>query len=181
MIRITEDEKMSSNKKLKDNSNKLQLAKKYLSMALKILEEQDEDNALFYSEWVNIQAELKYIKQIDPNLYIINNCIYWAFLGSNIGSEQELHRPVLIVQTSKNSPICSVIPLTLERLNDGYWYHIDLDNGTSTALVEHLRVISKKRIDKPLRHSGKIESITENDRNRINNELRRLYTLKPLK
>lgn len=81
MIRITEDEKMSSNKKLKDNSNKLQLAKKYLSMALKILEEQDEDNALFYS----------------------------------------------------------------------------------------------------LRHSGKIESITENDRNRINNELRRLYTLKPLK
>lgn len=171
---------MNNNKKLKDDEKKLKQANGYLNETLKILEEQEFDTALLYSEWTNIKADLKYNKLIDSNLHIINNCIYWAYLGSNVGSEQDLHRPVLIIQTSKNSPICTIIPLTLERLNDGYWYHIDLENGISTALVEHLRVISKLRIDKPMRIKGEIVSITKEDWGKINSELRRLYTLKPL-
>ena len=167
--------------KLKDDKNKIKEASNNFNDTLKILENQDLDNSLYFSEWTKTKADIKYNKDIDRSMYILNNCIYWAYLGSNIGSEQELHRPVLIVQTSKDSPICSVIPLTLERLDDGYWYHVDLENGVSTALVEHLRVISKKRIDKPMRISGKIDSITENDWKNINNQLKRMYVLRPLK
>ena len=167
--------------KLKDDKNKIKEASNNFNDTLNILENQDLDNSLYFSEWTKTKADIKYNKDIDRSMYILNNCIYWAYLGSNIGSEQELHRPVLIVQTSKDLPICSVIPLTLERLDDGYWYHVDLENGVSTALVEHLRVISKKRIDKPMRISGKIDSITENDWKNINNQLKRMYVLRPLK
>ena len=139
------------NIKLVDDKEKLKQVNINMTQTVKILEEQKSEDALFYSEWTNMKADIKFNKEIDTNLYISGNLIYWAYLGSNIGSEQDLHRPVLVVQTSKYSPICSIIPLTLERLNDGYWYHVDLENGVSTALVEHIRVISKKRIDKPMR------------------------------
>lgn len=167
--------------KLKDDNTQLNCAKKYMDDSLLILQEQELDDALYYAEWVKVKADIQYNKNIDKTMYVISNCIYWAFLGSNIGSEQNLHRPVLIIQSTQNSPVCSIIPLTLERLNDGYWYHVDLENTDSTALVEHLRVISKKRLDKPMRIGGTIISITKRDWNKINDQLSRLYTLKPLR
>ena len=167
--------------KLKSDQDLLTKAKDTLNNLMDLLIEQDAENAHHFIEWLKTKAELRYGSEKQHSFYILNNCIYWAHLGQNIGSEQDKHRPVLIVRTESKSTICTIIPLTDERLNDGYWYHIDLENLNSTALVEQLRVISKRRIDKPMRASGKIVSISEKDWGSINNELMRLYTLKPYK
>ena len=167
--------------KLKDDPQMIVKVKQIFEDVLASLMEQDVENTTEYIEWLKRKTELRYGPEIQHSFFILNNCIYWANLGQNIGSEQDKHRPVLIVRTESKSTVCVVIPLTEERLNDGFWYHIDLEKLNSTALVEQLRVISKRRIDKPKRASGKIVSITENDWLSINNELKRLYTLKLLK
>lgn len=111
--------------------------------------------------------------------YIFNNFIYWTNLGNHpYGHEQGLNRPCLVVRTTKESPVCTVIPLTKERLNDNIPYHIDLSNGKSTALVEQIRTIDKKRIYSRLFLNKKHATINEEDRNKINEQLHNLYTLK---
>lgn len=141
----------------------------------------NNEDSLEFAKWTNKKAKLRFNEETTKNFYIMNNCIYWADLGRNIGSEQDKHRPVLVVRSERNAEVCSIIPLTEERLNDGYWYHIDLEEMSSTALVEQLRVISKRRIDSALRKSGKICSITEVDWKKINEQLQIRYTLKPLR
>ena len=112
---------------------------------------------------------------------IYNNFIYWCTLGINIGSEQNKLRPVLILRTSKNSTICTVLPLTTKRLKDGFWFHIDLEEVDSTVLVEQLKVVSKIRITDPYRKKGNLVAISPNDWNKINSQLESLYRLRPLK
>ena len=51
-----------------------------------------------------------------------------------------------MLKTSKNSPICTILPLTTKRLEDVFWFHIDLEEVNSTVLVEQLKVVSKIRI-----------------------------------
>lgn len=103
------------------------------------------------------------------------------FLGINIGSEQNKLRPVLILKTSKNSPISTVLPLTTKRLQDDFWFHIDLEELDSTVLVEQLKVVSKIRITNPYRKKGNLVTISPNDWNKINSQLESLYRLRPLK
>lgn len=110
---------------------------------------------------------MKFKKDI-PNFPITSNYIYWCNLGINIGSEQNKIRPVLVVKTKRNSPICTILPLTSERMNDTRWYHIDLENHNSTVLVEQLKNISKLRIISLHRTKGKLTKITLNDWNNIN-------------
>ena len=137
------------------------------------------DEIQAYSDWVSKKCELKF----NPTLKrfpIIHNCIYWCFLGCNIGSEEGKHRPVLVTRTYLNSPTVAIIPLTSQRLNDNKQYHIDLEAENSTALVEQMRIIDISRIDKPMRRNGLIVSITENDRNLINVQIKREYLLAPI-
>ena len=134
-----------------------------------------------YTDWLETKTKLTFGMNPDKNFAIVNNSIYWAHLGYNIGSEEGKHRPVLVTRTSLKSPICTVIPLTTQRLNDGYWYHIDLESMNSTALVEQMRIIDKRRIDRPKRKNGKILSISEKDWNSINSQIISVYELKPLK
>ncbi|MBR6641492.1 MAG: type II toxin-antitoxin system PemK/MazF family toxin, partial [Clostridia bacterium] len=77
----------------------------------------DNSEAEEFAEWTNEKATLKFNTNL-PKFHITNNYIYWCNLGNNIGSEQNKIRPVLVVKTSKNSPICTVLPLTTERLKD---------------------------------------------------------------
>ncbi|MCI8761165.1 MAG: type II toxin-antitoxin system PemK/MazF family toxin [Clostridia bacterium] len=85
------------------------------------------------------------------------------------------------LRTSKNSPICTVIPLTTKRLQDGFWFHIDLEEVDSTVLTEQLKVVSKIRITDPYRKKGKLVVITKDDWNQINLQLESLYRLRPIK
>ena len=144
-----------------------------------ILEKQSDIEGSSFSEWTKEKAKFRYQTAL-PNFPIYNNFIYWCDFGLNIGSEQNKLRPVIIVRTENKSSICTVIPLTSERINDKLWYHIDLENENSTALVEQLRVISKIRIVNPYRKKGKLIAITKKDWESINSELKRLYQLREL-
>ncbi|MCL2223936.1 MAG: type II toxin-antitoxin system PemK/MazF family toxin [Defluviitaleaceae bacterium] len=134
-----------------------------------------------YTKWLDTKAQLTFGRNAAKNFSIINNCIYWAHLGYNIGSEEGKHRPVLVTRTSFKSPICTIIPLTTQRLNDGYWYHVDLEKMDSTALVEQMRIIDKRRIDRPKRKNGKVLTISQKDWTSINAQIIAVYELKPLK
>lgn len=115
------------------------------------------------------------------HFHILNNFIYWTRLDNPpFGHEQGLNRPCLVMHSTKEAGTCIVIPLTLERLNDNIPYHIDLDNGKSTALLEHIKSIDKRRIYAKLYMKKKHATITENDRNRINTQMSMMYQLKPL-
>ncbi len=138
------------------------------------------DDAIQFSEWTKEKANLRY-NGVLPKFPIYNNFIYWCNLGINIGSEQNKLRPVLIVRTFKNSPICTILPLTTKRLNDQFWFHIDLEEVDSTVLVEQLKVVSKLRVIDPYRKKGQLVTISQNDWDKINPQLENLYRLRPLK
>lgn len=140
----------------------------------------NNSDAIEFSDWTKEKINLRYKREL-PQFPIYNNFIYWCNLGINIGSEQNKLRPVLILKTSKNSPICSVLPLTSKRLQDKFWFHIDLKEIDSTVLVEQLKVVSKIRITTPYRRKGKLVTISKNDWNNINLQLENLYRLRPLK
>ena len=138
----------------------------------------DYDDLHEFMEWTRKKSELKFDTSNSVKSFpIIPNCIYWAYMGCNVGSEEGKHRPVLITRTYKNSPICTAIPLTTQRLNDEYWYHIDLEHYDSTVLCEQMRIIDITRIDKPYRIKGKIISISKKDWESISKEVNWLYKL----
>jgi len=153
--------------------------KKQLLDTETLLYKMDNNTALEYATWTRNKAEIKFQKNF-PSFPITSNYIYWCNLGINIGSEQNKIRPVLIVKTKINSPICTVLPLTSEHSNDTRWYHIDLEKQSSTVLIEQLKNISKLRIISPQRIKGKLNRITANDWIKINSALQKYYQLTPL-
>lgn len=132
-----------------------------------------------FMDWMKTKSELKFNPTSKP-FPIIPNCIYWAFMGCNIGSEEGKHRPVLVTRTYPNSTTIAILPLTTQRLNDGKQYHVDLEQQNSTVLVEQMRVIDIARIDKPMRKNGSIVSITEKDWKTIDFQIKREYLITPL-
>lgn len=145
-----------------------------------LLKNINNSDAIHFSEWTKEKANLRYNGKL-PKFPIYNNFIYWCNLGINIGSEQNKLRPVLILKTSKNSPICTILPLTTKRSEDNFWFHIDLEEIDSTVLVKQLKVVSKIRITEPYRKKGKLVTISQNDWDKINSQLESLYRLRPLK
>lgn len=142
----------------------------------KILKDVDPELALEYLIWMKEKSKMKFKKEI-PAFHITNNYIYWCNLGMNVGSEQNKIRPVLIVKTKKESSICTILPLTSERMKDTRWYHIDLENQNSTVLIEQLRNVSKLRMISPYRIKGKLLKITKNDWKEINDAMKSYYTM----
>ena len=61
------------------------------------------------------------------NFYIFNNFIYWTNLGNRpFGHEQGLNRPCLVIRTTKESEICTIIPLKKMLTNKKiYVYNIN--------------------------------------------------------
>lgn len=153
---------------------------KQFNEAIDILRSVDEGSAVEYAIWTKDKAEIKFNKDI-PSFPITSNYIYWCNLGVNVGSEQNKIRPVLVIKTKRNSPICTILPLTSERMKDTRWYHIDLEDHNSTVLVEQLKNISKLRIIKLYRLKGKLTKITLNDWNNINIALTKYYTMTKLR
>ena len=132
-----------------------------------------------FMQWTKVKSELKF-NSAKPTFPIFYNCIYWAYMGCNVGSEEGKHRPVLITRTYANSPICVVIPLTTQRLNDKHQFHVDLEKEDSTALCEQMRIIDILRIEKPLYKNGSIVTITEKDWTKIDFQVKRQYLMSKL-
>ena len=145
-----------------------------------LLNDINSTDAIEFSKWTKKKANLRYNGKL-PKFPLYNNFIYWCNLGINVGSEQNKLRPVLVLRTSKNSPICTILPLTTKRLNDQFWFHIDLEKIDSSVLVEQLKVVSKLRITTPYRKRGKLVTISQNDWENINSQLENLYRLRSLK
>jgi len=141
-----------------------------------ILYEQIEE----FLRWTTTKSKMIFTPRLGKTFPILSNCIYWADLGINVGSEQNKYRPVLVTRSYVNSPICTIIPLTTQHLNDNYTYHIDLEEINSTVLVEQMRVIDKIRIDKPMYKKQKFAKITYNDWQVINRQIEVNYLLQPL-
>lgn len=152
-------------------------------------EEDENEEALKYVEWIKTKAELRYgsiekdtgrlIKKETPSFQVIFGGIYWGYLGRNIGDEINKHRPLLVIRSEPKSNLCTVIPLSSKRMNDGLWYHIDLENRDNTAIVEQIQVISKNRLEKPVREKGQIVRVLDGDLIKIIKEVRRYYTSPP--
>lgn len=87
---------------------------KQFNETIDILSGIDESSAIEYATWTKDKAKIKFKKDI-PSFPITSNYIYWCNLGINIGSEQNKIRPVLVVKTKRNSPICTILPLTSEE------------------------------------------------------------------
>lgn len=154
--------------------------KNQLNETAEILSTVDKNLGIEYAQWTKNKAIIKFNKKI-PTFPITNNYIYWCNLGINIGSEQNKIRPIIVTKTKKESKVCTIIPLTSERMNDTRWYHIDLENQNSTALIEQLRNISKLRILNPFRLKGKLVKISQKDWDNINQALIDYYSLTNLK
>ena len=137
------------------------------------------NNPIEFAEWTYEKAKINFNTTF-PNFPIYNNFIYWCNLGINIGSEQNKIRPTLILRSFKQSPICTILPLTSKRLQDKFQFHIDLENLNSTVLIEQIRVVSKLRFLNPYRLKGKLITISQNDWDKINIQLENLYRLRPL-
>ena len=154
--------------------------KNQLNETAEILSTVDKNLGTEYAQWTKNKAIIKFNKKI-PTFPITNNYIYWCNLGINIGSEQNKIRPIIVTKTKKESKVCTIIPLTSERMNDTRWYHIDLEAQNSTALIEQLRNISKLRILNPFRLKGKLVKISQKDWDNINQALIDYYSLTNLK
>ncbi|MBE3569407.1 MAG: type II toxin-antitoxin system PemK/MazF family toxin [Bacillales bacterium] len=143
------------------------------------------EEALRFVEWLKKKTELRYGSVIEEGKYeetkdvldfpVIYSGIYWAYLGRNIGDEMNKHRPVLVLRAAKKSNVCTVVPLTKERLKDDFWYHVDLEEYNNTAVVEQLRVISKRRLEKPMRINGKIATASKEDLKNIYEQIKNYY------
>ncbi|MBR0427448.1 MAG: type II toxin-antitoxin system PemK/MazF family toxin [Clostridia bacterium] len=178
-IQIIEDNKEEKQKEnQKEKEAPVNIIRQQLDETEKILENVENENAYEYVTWTKDKAELKFYGNF-PNFHITNNFIYWCNLGINIGSEQNKIRPAIIIRTQANSPICTILPLTSGRLNDDKWYHIDLEQKNSTAMIEQVRNISKLRVLNPLRANGLLSRITPNDFYNINDALGNYYKLQP--
>lgn len=151
-----------------------------LHLAENILNNTNTKEALDYAIWTKDKAQIKFSNDI-PKFPITTGFIYWCNLGINIGSEQNKIRPVIIIKNSKSSGICTVLPLTSERIDDSRWYHIDLENIDSTVLIEQLRNVSKLRLISPFRAKGKLIKVTMNDWHKLNLCLQKYYSLGALK
>ena len=57
----------------------------------------DYDDLQIYLDWTKTKSELKFNPQ-PKSFPILYNCVYWAFMGCNVGSEEGKHRPVLITK-----------------------------------------------------------------------------------
>lgn len=130
-------------------------------------------------EWQCKKFELIF-NTTPPKFKIYYNCVYWVYLGYNVGSEQNKLRPAIVTRYLKNANLCTIIPITSKRRGDKFPYHIDLECMPCVALVEQMRVVDIRRISNPERVKGRTLSITPNDWKAIQAQIISLYSLKSL-
>ncbi|WP_270406177.1 type II toxin-antitoxin system PemK/MazF family toxin [Paenibacillus timonensis] len=142
-----------------------------------ILEGKDEEKVANFLTWAVKKAGLGFGEDTEKfGFPIFRKGIYWAEYGENIGSEENKHRPVAFLWTSRESPIAIVVPLTTQRLADDYFFHVDLEHFNNTALVEQIRTISLRRITGPLRRKGRVASLSDKDVSKIDEAVKKLLT-----
>jgi len=120
-----------------------------------------------------------YIKK--TNVY--ENGIYWASLGTNVGSELNKNRPVLVWKkrcSGKDEANYSyiVIPITTKHKNKKYYMNVPIDiNGLECHLrIEDMRRINIRRFTRPILDNGKnLIFISADKRKEIQDAIQKFY------
>lgn len=88
--------------------------------------------------------------------------IWWCYLGINVGSEQngtgnDFDRPVLIFK-KLNTETFVALPLSSKGREDDYFFKLKTNTQDSSFVLFHqVRVLSIKRLKKPIRFISRFE------------------------
>lgn len=150
----------SKKEKVQDLLNDIQTSinRTNVDLALPILEWTFQKIALAHNEKIRAKHYVSSGKKLSPPRFVTRGKVYYAYLGRNIGSEQNGYRPVLVVQNKKansTSPTVIIVPLTdlLDRHGNpkrlqpthAVIRHPQLKKP-SIAKTEFVRSISKNRL-----------------------------------
>lgn len=119
--------------------------------------------------WTNFKYILDASKKISSDILDRNNapvvknrCVYWIEFGHNIGVELRKERPAIIWRKFKDENRFFVIPLTSKCKNNNTF--IKIDSIDKYASLEHMRLISIKRIRRPFFDESKnIKKLSESE------------------
>lgn len=137
-------------------------------------------------EWNNTKKRLKFNKtSFVPVVARFN--VYFAYYGTNIGSEINKLRPVLIWKQHVNKNDIKdnsyfVFPLSTKKAKRNYNYHVEIDvNGTKNYIrINDGRRISIRRLFKPLidNKSGKTFVLSQNKINEVKSAIKSYFSIK---
>lgn len=145
-------------------------------------------------KWTTIEAQ-KYVSELIrmtelknlsktgfvPGFPLVPYGIYEVEMSPGVGSEQQLARPAILWSGLPKARTAVFIPLTKERWQDRFDFHVDLPltfpNEESTALIDHLKTFDKVRIKQPFSRGGSIITIHLDEREIIKRELMKFLKL----
>lgn len=135
---------------------------------------------LMYLKWCKDVYILNH-NTISAFFSLKQNAIYWINMGYGVGSEIRKIRPAILWRKTKDSAMCTIIPLTSKNYDDKLYFHYDLKNTIdSTAKIEYLTNISTKRILSPYYSKNKMTFISNEDREKIILIIEQYYLFKNL-
>lgn len=133
--------------------------------------------------WNNKKSDIKFNKEnILNDVYLYN--VYFAYLGTNIGSEIDKFRPVLIWKAhinknNRNESSFFVFPISSKIPKKDYYYNIPITiNGKKNIIkINDGKRISIKRIEKSLldNETKKTVKIDKEKINEIKNAISRYF------
>ncbi len=103
--------------------------------------------------WTDKKTKLKF--NYNSNLIIMEHCIYFAYMGTNIGAEIEKLRPVVvwrkhINKSDRTTNLYYVFPITSKKPSKNYpsIVKINVNNQENYVKINQGRVLSIKRFEK---------------------------------
>ncbi len=135
--------------------------------------------------WNIKKAELKFATK-PSSIIIMEHCVYFAYLGTNIGCEIEKLRPVIVWKKHINNSNLNdnsyyVFPITSKKFNKSYKHNVPiLVNGKQNhILLNQGRIISIKRLVKPYIDdtTGKVIKLDTQTIEKIKNEIKTYFSV----
>lgn len=136
--------------------------------------------------WNEKKRELKFDVTVPQMPTCIKYGVYFAYLGTNVGSEINKLRPVVIWRQhqSQNNPLDSsyfVFPISSKIPNRKYFYnvHITINGADNVIHINDGRRISGLRILKPLidQSTGKMVELGESVKNDVKDAIKKYFSI----
>ena len=159
--------------------NEIEFTQLYHSVKNSLLRYLDQNvrpnvDGVTYLKW----CKDKYIlnSKYNNDLEIHQYAIYWINLGYGVGSEVRKIRPAIVWRLSSDRSMCTIIPLTSKKYGDKYYFHCDLERiQNSTAKIENIGNLSRKRILSPYYRNDTLCYLTDKDKSDISSAIERYY------
>lgn len=144
----------------------------YDSVNDKIIDVKFSEKLLRFLIWTDKKEKLKFLQKNNVKNVIQNN-VYWAYMGCNLGCEIEKLRPVLIWKehinfTNTNENSYFVFPISSKIPKKKYYYNIESIKGYSEDLYQTLNAKFNGEFKEGLPNLKSINAILEYEVNRNN-------------